>query len=69
MLGRQMGILERLRDEALDAEMISVKQRLNNPELSDEQRSELHKRKQMLPEMKKQPLASVAAIPSAQPAE
>ena len=69
MMGGEGGILERLRDEALDAELMSVKQRLNDPELPDAERLELLKRRRLLPEMKKQPLAQVGAISSAQSTE
>jgi DNA primase len=63
-LGSKVGLLERLRDGALDAELALVKQRLNDPELPDDERLDLLKRRQLLPEMKKQPLATIGAIPS-----
>jgi DNA primase len=66
MMGDRRGVLQHLRDEALDAELISLKQRVNNPDLSDEERLELLKRRQMLPEIKKQPLTPITATPSAQ---
>jgi hypothetical protein len=42
------GILERLRDEFIDAELNALKHRANQPELTDEQRLELLKQQQEL---------------------
>jgi hypothetical protein len=68
-IGGKLGIIERLRDQAVDVELAWVKQRLNNPELSDQERLDLFKRRQILPELKKQPLAPTATISSGQPAD
>ena len=66
-LGGNPGLLERLRNEALDAELLAVKQRLNIPDLVDEERLELLKRRQILPEMKKQPVGRGEGIASREP--
>jgi hypothetical protein len=51
-----------LRNEAYDAELTSIIQRTNDPAVPDPELSELHKRMQMLDEMKKQPLAILSAM-------
>jgi DNA primase len=53
--------LKTLRDEALDAELASIISRMVDPELANHELSELEKRMRMLDEMKKQPLAPLAA--------
>ena len=55
-MGGTPGLLKRLRDAALDAELDLVNLRVNNPELDYHERLELIKRKQVLLEMKTRPL-------------
>jgi DNA primase len=55
-----LGLLQLMRDDALDAELAQVNLRVNNPELSYEERLELSKRKRILGELKKQPLAPLS---------
>jgi DNA primase len=50
------GILERLRDESIDAELNALKQRANHPDTGDEERLALLKQQQELRDLKKRPL-------------
>jgi hypothetical protein len=54
--GDKRGTLERLRDDFLEAEMTSVQQRINHPDLADEDRMALLHRQQELRLLKRQPL-------------
>jgi DNA primase len=50
------GILERLRDDFIDAEMTAVKQRANHPDVGEEDRNALLRRQQELRQLKREPL-------------
>jgi DNA primase len=56
-LSDKRGILEILRDEHLDREIVSLKHRLNHPEIPDAERIELLRQQQKLREQKRAPLA------------
>jgi len=51
------GILERLRDEALDRQVAVLQQRANQPEMGDPERLELLRQQQNLRSLKRQPLS------------
>jgi DNA primase len=57
--------LKSLRDEALEAELNSIRHRMNNPEISDEEFRELNKCMQRLDEMKHQPITPIPPSQSA----
>ena len=56
--GDKRGLLERLRDEFLEAELNVLRQRTNNPQTGEDERLELFKQQQQLRRMLEEPLKS-----------